>query len=224
LQAKAGDSIKIIAANGASYSGDYEVQSLWLYYGSGEWNLIGSQGNYGSGSSEWNITIPSGTASGNGGILVYNDFSSAGSGSYASANFYSLHIVADSSGPTGPTQKTVTLTSAIFSTPGEYAGWPTYYAPDISLPSDYASTISWNLYFSANNVNGWEVYYCMVGIVNVANSDYGYDPGNYNFSMTMLNHTENIPSGQPIKCFFAYYSAPVFQNCRFEINLTYMST
>ena len=91
LQARPGDTIQFQIRNGAISGGDYEINSVLLNLGGGYFN-IGSVGGYGSHTDTINYTIPAGQALGNYAIAVYNNYSNAANGSYASANFYSLHI------------------------------------------------------------------------------------------------------------------------------------
>ena len=90
LQARPGDTIQIAVRNTTIYS-DPEVQAVYLNLGAGYF-LVGSQ--YGTSSFTYtvNYTIPSSQLFGSYGILVYNFYSSLGDTSFASANFYSLHI------------------------------------------------------------------------------------------------------------------------------------
>ena len=94
LQAKPGDTLSFVLNNGAISSGDYEINSLLLHLGGG-WFLVQSIGGYGTNRSVTiNYTLSASLAPGNYGIYAYNNYSSAGSSSYASGNFYSLHVVA----------------------------------------------------------------------------------------------------------------------------------
>jgi hypothetical protein len=93
LQAKPGDALRFVIQNGASSGGDYEVNSLLLHLGAG-WFLVQSVGASGSHTDTINYTLSASLAPGSYGIAAYNNYSSAGSSSYASGNFYSLHVVA----------------------------------------------------------------------------------------------------------------------------------
>ena len=93
LQAKPGDALRFVLNNGAISSGDYEINSLHLHLGVG-WFLVQSVGAGGSHTDTINYTLSASLAPGNYGIYAYNNYSSAGSSSYASGNFYSLHVVA----------------------------------------------------------------------------------------------------------------------------------
>lgn len=93
LQAKAGDTLGFYIRNGANSSGDYEVNSLLLHLGSG-WFVVSSVGGYGGHTDYIEYTLPANQSAGSYGIAVYNNYSSAGSSTWASANFYSLHVVA----------------------------------------------------------------------------------------------------------------------------------
>ena len=91
LQAKPGDALQFQVRNGANYGSDYEVNSLALHLGGG-WFSIGSVGGYGGHTDTFNYTISTTQAASSYGILAYNSYSSAGSTTWASANFYSLQI------------------------------------------------------------------------------------------------------------------------------------
>jgi hypothetical protein len=91
LQAKAGDTLQFQLNNGATNDSDYEINSLWLNLGSG-WFLVQSVGANGSHTDTINYTLSTSLVPGNYGIFVYNNYGTAGASSYASANFYSLHI------------------------------------------------------------------------------------------------------------------------------------
>jgi len=93
LQAKPGDALRFVLQNGAAYSSDWEINSLWLHLGGG-WFLVRSVGASGSHTDTIDYTLSASLAPGNYGIFAYNNFSTAGSSSYASGNFYSLHVVA----------------------------------------------------------------------------------------------------------------------------------
>lgn len=86
--------IRFVIQNGASSGYDYEVNSVLLNLGGGYFNIgsIGGYGGYGGHTDTIDYTIPAGQALGNFAIAVYNNYSSAGSSTWASANFYSLHI------------------------------------------------------------------------------------------------------------------------------------
>jgi hypothetical protein len=90
LQAKPGDTVRFTWQTTALY-GDYEVASVLLHLGGG-WFVVSSQGSYGSRTNIADYTISASQAVGSYGIAFYCDYSSAGSSSYSSANFYSLHI------------------------------------------------------------------------------------------------------------------------------------
>jgi hypothetical protein len=91
LQAKPNDTIRLNAHFSAS--GSYsEFLTAFINFGYG-YSSLGTQGIYSnSGTAQWDYVIPSGTPSGNYGLLFYNNYGAAGDSSYASANFYSLHI------------------------------------------------------------------------------------------------------------------------------------
>lgn len=91
LQGRPGDTLQFQVRNGAAYSSDPEVNSLLLHLGAG-WFAVGSIRANGSHTATFNYVVPMGTLPGNYGILAFNNYSSAANGSYASANFYSLHI------------------------------------------------------------------------------------------------------------------------------------
>jgi len=94
LQAKPGDALRFVLNNGATSSGDYEINSLLLHLGGG-WFNVASRGGYGVSKTDTiDYTLSASLAPGNYGIYAYNNYSSAGSSSYASGNFYSLHVVA----------------------------------------------------------------------------------------------------------------------------------
>ena len=93
LQAKPGDALRFVVQNGAQSSGDYEINSLLLHLGGG-WFLVQSIGAYGSHTDTIDYTLSASLAPGSYGIFAYNNYTSAASSSYASGNFYSLHVVA----------------------------------------------------------------------------------------------------------------------------------
>jgi hypothetical protein len=93
LQAKPGDALRFVIQNGAAYSSDYEVNSLLLHLDGG-WFNVQSVGGSGGHTDTINYTLSASLAPGSYGIFAYNNYSSAGSASYASGNFYSLHVVA----------------------------------------------------------------------------------------------------------------------------------
>ena len=93
LQAKPGDTLRFVIQNGASSTSYYEYNSLLLHLGGG-WFNVQSVGGYGGHTDTINYTLSASLAPGSYGIFVYNNYSSAGSSSYASGNFYSLHVVA----------------------------------------------------------------------------------------------------------------------------------
>ena len=93
LQAKPGDALRFVIQNGASSSSDYEVNSLLLHVGGG-WFNVQSVGANGGHTDTINYTLSASLAPGSYGIFAYNNYSSAGNSSYASGNFYSLHVVA----------------------------------------------------------------------------------------------------------------------------------
>ena len=93
LQAKPGDALRFVIQNGASSSSYSETNSLLLHLGTG-WFLVQSVGASGSHTDTINYTLSASLAPGSYGIFAYNNYSSAGNASYASGNFYSLHVVA----------------------------------------------------------------------------------------------------------------------------------
>jgi hypothetical protein len=93
LQAKPGDTLRFVIQNGAAYASDYEVNSLLLHLGGG-WFNVQSVGGSGGHTDTIDYTLSASLAPGSYGIAAYNNYSSAGSSSYASGNFYSLHVVA----------------------------------------------------------------------------------------------------------------------------------
>jgi hypothetical protein len=99
LQAKPGDTLRFTLQTGVSSIYDSEVQTLLLHLGSG-WYAAASSGvtNGAAGGGfitrTHDITLSASLAPGNYGIIAHNDYSSAGSGSYGTGNFYSLHVVA----------------------------------------------------------------------------------------------------------------------------------
>lgn len=93
LQAKPGDILRFVLNNGASSAGDYEVNSLILHLGGG-WFLVQSVGGSGGHTDTIDYTLSASLAPGNYGIAAYNNYSSANNATYASGNFYSLHVVA----------------------------------------------------------------------------------------------------------------------------------
>jgi len=90
LQAKPGDTIRFTWLTVAIYN-DYEVASALLNLGGG-WFVVSSQASYGTRQNSVDYTISASQAVGSYGILFYCDYNSAASGTYSSANFYSLHI------------------------------------------------------------------------------------------------------------------------------------
>ena len=93
LQAKPGDTLRFVIQNGASSTSYYEYNSLLLHLGGG-WFNVQSVGGYGGHTDTIDYTLSASLAPGSYGIFAYNNYSSAGSSSYASGNFYSLHVVA----------------------------------------------------------------------------------------------------------------------------------
>jgi hypothetical protein len=93
LQAKPGDALRFVLNNGVSANYSNEINSLWLHLGAG-WFLVQSIKLNGSHTDTIDYTLSASLAPGNYGIYAYNNYSSAGSSSYASGNFYSLHVVA----------------------------------------------------------------------------------------------------------------------------------
>jgi len=93
LQAKPGDTLRFVIQNGAAYASDYEVNSLLLHLGGG-WFNVQSVGGSGGHTDTIDYTLSASLAPGSYGIFAYNNYSNAGNASYASANFYSLHVVA----------------------------------------------------------------------------------------------------------------------------------
>ena len=99
LQAKPGDTLSFTLQTGVASNSDPEVQTLLLHLGSG-WYVAASSGvtngSAGGGfiTRTHSITLSASLAPGNYGIIAHNDYSSAGSGSYGTGNFYSLHVVA----------------------------------------------------------------------------------------------------------------------------------
>jgi hypothetical protein len=59
-----------------------------------DWFNVASRGGNGSKTDTIDYTLSASLAPGSYGIFAYNNYSSAGSSSYASGNFYSLHVVA----------------------------------------------------------------------------------------------------------------------------------
>jgi hypothetical protein len=92
LQAKPGDALRFVIQNGASSTGDYEVNSLLLNIGGG-WFNVASRGAYGGHTDTIDYTLSASLAPGSYGIFAYNNYTTAGSSSYASGNFYSLQVV-----------------------------------------------------------------------------------------------------------------------------------
>jgi hypothetical protein len=92
LQAKPGDALRFVLNNGAT--GAYsEINSLLLHLGGG-WFNVASRGGTGSKTDTIDYTLSASLAPGSYGIFAYNNYTTAGSSSYASGNFYSLHVVA----------------------------------------------------------------------------------------------------------------------------------
>ena len=90
LQARPGDTIQFTVRNGM-IENFLEIQAVYLNLGAGYF-LVGSQWGNGPFTYTVNYTIPSSQTLGSYGILVYNFYATLGDTSYASANFYSLHI------------------------------------------------------------------------------------------------------------------------------------
>ncbi len=70
---------------------DPENHSLWLNLGSG-WFLVQTIRPLGSHTTSINYTLSTSLVPGNYGIFAYNTYNTAGSASYSSGNFYSLHV------------------------------------------------------------------------------------------------------------------------------------
>jgi hypothetical protein len=92
LQAKPGDTLRFVLQNGANSTNDYEINTLWLHLGAG-WFNVASRGAGGGHTDTIDYTLSASLAPGSYGIFAYNNFSTAGNSTYASANFYSLHVV-----------------------------------------------------------------------------------------------------------------------------------
>jgi hypothetical protein len=92
LQAKPGDALRFVLNNGVSANYSNEINSLWLHLGAG-WFLVQSIKLNGSHTDTIDYTLSASLAPGNYGIYAYNNLGTAGSSSFASGNFYSLHVV-----------------------------------------------------------------------------------------------------------------------------------
>jgi len=90
LQAKPGDNLSFQLRNGAIST--YQIANSLLLHLGGGWFVVSSITANGARTDTITYTVPSTTAPGNYGILVYCDYWGANNGYYASANFYSLHI------------------------------------------------------------------------------------------------------------------------------------
>ena len=96
LQARPGDTLRFVIQNGAVYPGDIEINTLWLRLGASAvtWFIVQSVRAQGAHTDTIDYTLSASQAPGSYGIYAYNNYNTAGGSTYASANFYSLHIVA----------------------------------------------------------------------------------------------------------------------------------
>ena len=92
LQCMPGDVLSFQLANGSMSSTYQIVNSLLLHLGGG-WFVAGSATSNGARTNTLNYNVSSSLAPGNYGIAIYCDYFAQNNGTYASANFYSLHVV-----------------------------------------------------------------------------------------------------------------------------------
>lgn len=89
LQARVGNTIRIIVNTVVSSQGDAEIQRVYINYGGG-YGYIGGASFNGNAERSVDYVIPSETVAGNYGICCTNDY--GGAQGYTSVNYYSLHI------------------------------------------------------------------------------------------------------------------------------------
>ncbi len=221
LQAAPGNNIRIIINVGQTNASDPETRRLYVNFGSGYTNVSTNVTMTGGGNSTHDYTIPSNTVAGNYGICCTNDYNN-GNNSYTSVNYYSLHIFVPA--VTGPVQKTVTLTTGTFNAPGDIGGWYNYPSPEITIPSDFNSLISWDLtFYGYKNYSNYGVLYLNIGITNVGGvgvQDVGYD--SQNVTRTWTNQTIALGNANTsLTCYVGFYSYANFTNCYFTLTIRY---
>lgn len=122
-------------------------------------------------------------------------------------------------------QRTVNLTTGTFNAPGAPGAWVGYNSPPVYLPSNYISTVKWNLKFYAyKNTTSYGWAYPSMSINGVAGV--GIAGASYiaqNIYREWLNQTTSLGS-QPntqLICSVGFYTYPNLTSCYFVIELTY---
>lgn len=122
-------------------------------------------------------------------------------------------------------QRTVSLTTGTFNAPGAPGAWVGYNSPAVYLPSNYISTVSWNLKFYAyKNTTSYGWAYPSMGINNIASVGIaGSTNGAQNIYRQWLNQTNSLGSAPntALTCGIGFYSYPNLTSCYFIIELTY---
>ena len=125
--------------------------------------------------------------------------------------------------------KTVVLQSGYFNAPGSPGRWLGYTSPTIKLPSDYRSTVSWNLKFNCTKQSTrYGFAYPHMGIKNSAGKQLavvsikGSHHQYHHIERNLNNQKHNLgKANDDIKFFIDFFTYANLTNCRFSLTLTY---
>ena len=125
--------------------------------------------------------------------------------------------------------KTVVLQSSHFNAPGSPGRWLGYTSPTVKLPSDYKSTVSWNLKFNCTKqYTRFNFAYPYMGIKNSAGKQLavvsikGSHYRNHDIERNWNNQKHNLgKANDDIKFFIDFFTYANLTNCRFKLTLTY---
>lgn len=125
--------------------------------------------------------------------------------------------------------KTVTLQTGQFSAPGSPGAWLHYESNLVRLPSDYKSTVKWDLKFACiKQYSSYNFAYPYMGIkaqngtdlavTAIAGSTYTYHYLERNWN----NQSKNLGQANDyIKFFVSFFTYANLTNCNFRLTLTY---
>lgn len=125
--------------------------------------------------------------------------------------------------------KYISLQSNTFNAPGQAGYWKDYSSNTVTLPSDYDSTVSWNLkFYCVKEYSNYSFAYPYMSIRNSANLQIAGTAiaGSYNtwhvINRSWNNRTNNLGNaGDKIKFNISFFTYANLSNCKFTLELTY---
>ena len=125
--------------------------------------------------------------------------------------------------------KFISLQSNTFNAPGQPGYWRNYSSDTVTLPSDYDSTVSWNLkLYCVKEYSNYNFVYAYMAIHNSANQQIavteiqGSSYTQQVINRSWNNRTDNLGNaGDKIKFNISFFTYPNLTNVRFTLELTY---